>query len=143
MTDCHQPAGVRPLQIVTFRTGMSPVTGSEAVTRKTAVTRETIASQGKSSLSPVSPLKSLPLYIRAIRVWGCHLSPVTVVTGDKPPSAPASRSVATRLSQLSQLARRCGGRPAPGRGLKRSQASTDHRCHSAVRTETKNRKKWA
>src|ERR1700737_4292402 len=54
---------------------LKPVTGQEPVTQ------ETVASQGKSSLSPVSLVKSLPLYIRAIGVCGCHLSLVTVVTG--------------------------------------------------------------
>jgi hypothetical protein len=83
MTVCHQPTGAVPDQILVFPCGTLNVTGSEVVTLNIAVTREIIAAQGKSSLSPVSPLKSLPLLLRAIGVWGCHLSPVTVVTGDR------------------------------------------------------------
>jgi hypothetical protein len=113
MTLCHQPAGASQRQIVMFRTRTLLVTGSEAVTRKEAVTRETIVSQGKSSLSPVSLVESLVLYIRAIRVWGRRLSPVTVVTGDS------------------------GMRH---RGLKPGQTSTNDRCHSAVCNEIKNQK---
>jgi hypothetical protein len=64
-----------------IQTQTANVTTLLVVTAVIAVTREIIAAQGASSLSPVSPLKSLSLYIRAIRVWGCHPSPVTVVTG--------------------------------------------------------------
>jgi hypothetical protein len=103
MTDCHQLAGVEPRLLLAFHNGMPAVTGSEVVTRFIAVTRETIETQAKSSLSLLSPVKSLPLLLRAIGVWGCHLSPVTVVTGDKPSSAPVSQGVAIGLPQLAQL----------------------------------------
>jgi hypothetical protein len=99
MTGCHQPIGVRSLMSPMFQRGTSGVTGSKAVTDNEVVTQQTIAAQCKSSLSPVSPLRSLPLLLRAIGVWGCHLSPVTVVTGDKPSTALVSRTVANRLSQ--------------------------------------------
>jgi hypothetical protein len=102
MTACHRPTGVRPLMFPIFRRGISGVTGSKAVTDSKAVTQETIATQGGSSLSPVSPVKSIPPYIRAIGVWSCHLSPVTPVTGDRTETAPVSRTVANRLAQLSQ-----------------------------------------
>jgi hypothetical protein len=83
MTVCHQPTGAVPDQISMFPCGTLNVTRSEVVTLNIAVTREIIAAQGKSSLSPVSPLKSLPLLLRAIGVWVCRVSPVTVVTGDR------------------------------------------------------------
>jgi hypothetical protein len=84
MTDCHQPTGVEARLLSAFHGGTLVVTGSEVVTHDIAVTRETIGTQARSSLSPVSPLKSLSLHLRAIGVWGCRLSPVTVVTGDNP-----------------------------------------------------------
>jgi hypothetical protein len=82
------------------------------VTSERPVTQETIATQGKSSLSPVSPVKSIPLYIRAIGVWSCHLSPVTPVTCD----GCEARRVA---------------------GLSPCRASTQHRIHSAVCNDLK------
>jgi hypothetical protein len=75
------------------------------VTVTIMVTTEIVAAQRLSPLSPLSPLKSLPLLLRAIGVWGCHLSPVTMVTGDKPSTAPVSRGGANQLSQLSQSTR--------------------------------------
>jgi hypothetical protein len=52
------------------------------VTRNLAVTPKAAVPQALPPLSPLSPLISLPLLLRGIEVWGCRLSPVTVVTGD-------------------------------------------------------------
>jgi hypothetical protein len=152
MTDCHQPTGAEPRPLPAIHNRMPAVTGSEVVTCDIAVTCKTVATQGKSSLSPVSPLKSLPLHLRAIRVWGCRLSPVTVVTGDKPSSATVSQGVAIGLPQLSQsqtalhLGALCRFRSRPRgaqRGLSLATAAPCDRSHPAVRTETKKPKKVA
>jgi hypothetical protein len=87
------------------------------VTRNLAVTPKTAVPQALPPLSPLSPLNSLPLLLRGIEVWGCRLSPVTVVTDEGTPTA-------TALTH------------PMGRGLGPSCASAADRCHPAVCIET-------
>jgi hypothetical protein len=80
MNLCHRPSRTTERTFSSFLSENLNVTGPKAVTCKQAVTKETTAALSLSSLSPVSLVKSLTLHIRAIRVWGCQLSPVTPVT---------------------------------------------------------------
>jgi len=80
MTCCHHPKAASAGVPKQNTCAIGACHQLEVVTFERPVTQETVASQAKSSPSPVSPVKSIPLYIRAIGVWSCHLSPVTLVT---------------------------------------------------------------
>jgi len=83
MTACHRFQAAHNIVPMQNDIGNDARHQLKLVTFERPVTQDIIATQGKSLLSPVSPVKSIPLHIRAIGVLSCHLSPVTPVTGDR------------------------------------------------------------